>query len=554
MLRELKINNLALIESLHLVLSDLGTNAISSLVVLTGETGAGKSIILQALNLLSGCKASNNWVRTGADTASVEAFFEIHPDKKIVRDALLDKGFDIEHNLILKRIIRRHGRSRYFINDSMATAALLEFVCENLFSVASQHEHQMLLNPRRHLDFIDSVGELWPKREVFGELFSQWNNLKAQQKNLQQQEQEREQRRDLLTFQVKEIQDSCITVAEDEELAAEKKILRASDVIQDLCRVSYDILSDTVVTNLVQIRKNLEQMAQYDQAATEIADRITSSSYELDDLALQLSQYLNNITSDPLRLEEIEVRIDLLQKLKRKYGGSQMQLAEVIRFADQAARELAELDTMDQRLTDIGTKLAILERELIAQAHLLSERRKKTAAQLEDVISQELSTLSFTTVEFQAVFEPVEKNLHELTQSGWDRVEYMFSANPGEPLLGLKCILARRDQVETVIFDEVDAGIGGQAAEDIALKIKELSGHHQVLCITHLPQIASKADEHFRVAKTLQNKQTRTEITLLDENSKIRELARMLAGDSVTLETIAFAKGLLKEGERTKVK
>jgi DNA repair protein RecN (Recombination protein N) len=538
--------------------------------VLTGETGAGKSIILQALNLLSGCKASNNWVRTGADTASVEAFFEIHPDKKIVRDALLDKGFDIEHNLILKRIIRRHGRSRYFINDSMATAALLEFVCENLFSVASQHEHQMLLNPRRHLDFIDSVGELWPKREVFGELFSQWNNLKAQQKNLQQQEQEREQRRDLLTFQVKEIQDSCITVAEDEELAAEKKILRASDVIQDLCRVSYDILSDTVVTNLVQIRKNLEQMAQYDQAATEIADRITSSSYELDDLALQLSQYLNNITSDPLRLEEIEVRIDLLQKLKRKYGGSQMQLAEVIRFADQAARELAELDTMDQRLTDIGTKLAILERELIAQAHLLSERRKKTAAQLEDVISQELSTLSFTTVEFQAVFEPVEKNLHELTQSGWDRVEYMFSANPGEPLkplakvasggelsrllLGLKCILARRDQVETVIFDEVDAGIGGQAAEDIALKIKELSGHHQVLCITHLPQIASKADEHFRVAKTLQNKQTRTEITLLDENSKIRELARMLAGDSVTLETIAFAKGLLKEGERTKVK
>jgi DNA repair protein RecN (Recombination protein N) len=570
MLRELKINNLALIESLHLVLSDLGTNAISSLVVLTGETGAGKSIILQALNLLSGCKASNNWVRTGADTASVEAFFEIHPDKKIVRDALLDKGFDIEHNLILKRIIRRHGRSRYFINDSMATAALLEFVCENLFSVASQHEHQMLLNPRRHLDFIDSVGELWPKREVFGELFSQWNNLKAQQKNLQQQEQEREQRRDLLTFQVKEIQDSCITVAEDEELAAEKKILRASDVIQDLCRVSYDILSDTVVTNLVQIRKNLEQMAQYDQAATEIADRITSSSYELDDLALQLSQYLNNITSDPLRLEEIEVRIDLLQKLKRKYGGSQMQLAEVIRFADQAARELAELDTMDQRLTDIGTKLAILERELIAQAHLLSERRKKTAAQLEDVISQELSTLSFTTVEFQAVFEPVEKNLHELTQSGWDRVEYMFSANPGEPLkplakvasggelsrllLGLKCILARRDQVETVIFDEVDAGIGGQAAEDIALKIKELSGHHQVLCITHLPQIASKADEHFRVAKTLQNKQTRTEITLLDENSKIHELARMLAGDSVTLETIAFAKGLLKEGERTKVK
>jgi DNA repair protein RecN (Recombination protein N) len=570
MLRELKIKNLALIESLHLVLSDRGTNSISSLVALTGETGAGKSIILQALNLLSGCKASNTWIRTGADSASVEAFFEIHPGKTILRNALLDKGFDIEHSLILKRMIRRHGRSRYFINDSMATAALVEFVCENLFSLASQHEHQMLLNPRNHLDFIDSIGELWPKREVFAELFSQWSILKAQQKKLQLQEKEREQRRDLLTFQVKEIQDSSITAGEDEELAAEKKVLRSSDMLKDLCRMSYDILSDTVVTNLVQVRKNLEQMAQYDQAATEIAGRMTSSSYELDDLALQLNQYLNNIHGDPVRLEEIETRIDLLQKLKRKYGGPQMLLAEVIHYADQAEQELAELDTMDQRLADIGKKLAILEGQLIAQADLLSGKRKKTAVQLEKAISHELSTLSFTTSEFQAAFEPVEKNLHELTQSGWDRVEFMFSANPGESmkplvktasggelsrlLLGLKCILARRDQVETVIFDEVDAGIGGQAAEDIALKIKELSGHHQVLCITHLPQIASKADEHFRVDKTMRNKRTLTEITLLDEDNRIRELARMLAGDSVTVETIAFVKGLLKEKERPQLK
>jgi DNA repair protein RecN (Recombination protein N) len=570
MLRELKIKNLALIESLHLVLSDRGTNSISSLVALTGETGAGKSIILQALNLLSGCKASNTWIRTGADSASVEAFFEIHPDKTILRNALLDKGFDIEHSLILKRMIRRHGRSRYFINDSMATAALVEFVCENLFSLASQHEHQMLLNPRNHLDFIDSIGELWPKREVFAELFSQWSILNAQQKKLQLQEKEREQRRDLLTFQVKEIQDSSITAGEDEELAAEKKVLRSSDMLKDLCRMSYDILSDTVVTNLVQVRKNLEQMAQYDQAATEIAGRMTSSSYELDDLALQLNQYLNNIHGDPVRLEEIETRIDLLQKLKRKYGGPQMLLAEVIHYADQAEQELAELDTMDQRLADIGKKLAILEGQLIAQADLLSGKRKKTAVQLEKAISHELSTLSFTTSEFQAAFEPVEKNLHELTQSGWDRVEFMFSANPGESmkplvktasggelsrlLLGLKCILARRDQVETVIFDEVDAGIGGQAAEDIALKIKELSGHHQVLCITHLPQIASKADEHFRVDKTMRNKRTLTEITLLDEDNRIRELARMLAGDSVTVETIAFVKGLLKEKERPQLK
>jgi DNA repair protein RecN (Recombination protein N) len=294
----------------------------------------------------------------------------------------------------------------------------------------------------------------------------------------------------------------------------------------------------------------------------------------LDDLARQLNKYLNNIASDPMRLEEIEARIDLLQKLKRKYGGPQTQLANVIDYADGAERELAELQTMDQKLAETGKKLALLERELRAQADSLSGARKKTAVQLEKAISQELSTLSFTTAEFKAEFEPVEKTLHELTQSGWDRVEFMFSANSGEPLkplvkiasggelsrllLGLKCILARRDQVGTVIFDEVDAGIGGQAAEDIALKIKQLAGHHQVLCITHLPQIASMADEHFRVDKTLQNKRTRTEITLLDDANRIRELARMLAGDSVSAETMAFARDLLKKGKnigkRLKVK
>ncbi len=570
MLRELKINNLALIESLHLVFSSQSANTGSSLTVLTGETGAGKSIILQALNLLSGCKASNTWIRTGADVASVEAFFDLRPDKKNLQTELLEKGFDVKDSLILKRNISRHGRSRYFINDSMATAALVELVCLNLFSIASQHEHQILLHPRNHLDFIDSVGELWPEREKFTALFSQWTDLKTLQNKLLQQEHDREQRRDLLTFQLREIQDGSITAGEDEELTAERKVLKSSDTLMDLGRISYDILSDTVVSNLGQVRKNVEQMAQYDGTANELAERITNSSYELDDLARQLNQYINNIPGDPLRLEEIEVRLDLLQKLKRKYGGPQGLLAEIIRFADEAERELADLANMDQQLATIGKELAALEKELLTRAHSLSEARKKTAGHLEKSIRRELGSLSFTTADFKVAFETVENTLQEMTNSGWDRLEFMFSANPGEPvkplikiasggelsrlLLGLKCILARRDRVGTVIFDEVDAGIGGQAAEDIALKIKELSGHHQVLCITHLPQIASRANEHFKVEKTLQNKRTRTAITLLDENSRIDELARMLAGDSVTGETLVFAKGLLKKGKGNSVK
>lgn len=566
MLRELKINNLALIESLHLVFGGQSTGSdLSSLVVLTGETGAGKSIILQALSLMSGCKASNTWIRSGADYASVETFFDILPDNIILQQKLREKGFDIKDSLILKRIIRRNGRSRFFINDSMATAALVGLVCENLFTVASQHEHQQLLNPRNHLDFIDSVGELWPLREEFGKLYHQWTDLKAQQQQLRQQGEDREQRRNLLSFQLQEIQDTDITIGEDEELAAQKKVLKSSDTLLEQGRMSYDILSDAVIGNLGQVRKILEQIAHYDQSAGDIAAKVANSSYELEDLTRQLNQYLHDIPSDPLRLEEIESRIDQLQKLKRKYGGPQNLLSEVIRFGELAAAELAELDTMDQQLADNRKQLAILEKELLVQADLLSESRKKTAGRLENAIDSELHTLSFSTAMFKAKFEHLTTNLETLTPSGRDRVEFIFSANPGEPLkslakiasggelsrllLGLKCILARRDQVDTVIFDEVDAGIGGQAAEDISLKIKELSSHHQVLCITHLPQIAAKADEHYRVTKSFHDNRTRTAINLLDEDDKVKELARMLAGNSVNQETLSYAKGMLAPGK-----
>ena len=562
MLRELKINNLALIASLHLVFSAEKQKADSaSLIVFTGETGAGKSIILQALNLLSGCKAANSWIRTGADTASVEALFAIPPGRKNLLNLLREKGFEVKDSLILKRIISKEKRSRYFINDSMATAVLVQFLFENLISVASQHEHQILLNPRNHLDFIDSVGELWSKRESFTDLYSTWSDLQARREKLLQQERDREQKRDLLAFQLGEIRSSAIMAGEDEELSAEKKVLKSSDTLMELGRECHHLLSDAVLSNLGQVRKNIEQIGQLDQAASEIVARVTDTCYELDDLNHQLKQYLDSIPSDPMRLEEIEARIDELQKLKRKYGGPQMLLSEVIRYADQAEEELSELDSMDQRLKETEKKLAALEGKLLADADTLSAARKKTAAGLEKAISRELRTLSFTAPVFKTAFKTGEKNIAQLSASGWDQVEFMFSANQGEPvkplvkiasggelsrlLLGLKCILARRDQVDTVIFDEVDAGIGGQAAEDIAGKIKELAKHHQVLCITHLPQIASKADEHFRVDKTLRHKRTLTEITMLDEQTRILELARMLAGDSVTQETITFAKGLL---------
>jgi DNA repair protein RecN (Recombination protein N) len=564
MLRELKINNLALIDTLHLVFGSVGTkNNKAFLTVLTGETGAGKSIILQALNLLSAGKAAATWIRTGADSAMVEALFEISPDKQELLHELRQKGFEIDNTLIVKRVISRKGRSSYYLNNSLATGALLEKISENLFSVASQHDHQLLLNPKIHLDFIDAVGELWPQRRKFGELYAKWTDLVAQQKKLQQMEQDREQQRDLLTFQLQEIQDANISANEDELLTVEQKRLKASDTLSELGQACYHLLSESIVTDLAQARKILEQMAQLDDSATGLAEGVASSGYELEDLAAQLNNYILDIPDDPAALDETEERIDLLQKLKRKYGGKQSRLSEVIHFAENAAEELAALDTMDQKLAEIEKVLADHEKNILKDAETLTNAREKTARQLEKAVSAELKTLSFDKADFRVHFSTIDKQPAELTPTGWDRPEFLFSANPGEPvkplvkiasggelsrlLLGLKCILARNDQVETVIFDEVDAGIGGQAAEDIALKIKELSGHHQVLCISHLPQIAAQADEHFLVIKTVQNKRTQTDIMLLDNDTRIKELARMLTGDTVTEQTVAFAKEILEK-------
>ena len=446
----------------------------------------------------------------------------------------------------------------------MATAALLGEISENLFSVASQHDHQLLLNPRNHLDFIDAVGELLPRRQQFNEIYTQWTDILSQHKKLQQMEQDRKQRRDLLTFQLQEIKEADISPTEDEMLVAEKKRLKSSDTLMELGRTSYHLLAESIVMELSQVRKNLEQMEQLDETVADLAEGIASSNYELDDLAARLNKYIHDIPNDPAELEQIEVRIDLLQKLKRKYGTPQGLLSEVILFGENAAEELASLDSMDIKLAELAKTLSGLETKLLKEADALSNARQKTAKNLEKAISDELSTLSFSTADFRVLFHPLDKKLTNLTPSGWERPEFLFSANPGEPvkplvkiasggelsrlLLGLKCILARQDQVDTVIFDEVDAGIGGQAAEDIAAKIKELAGHHQVLCISHLPQIACKADEHFLVSKRVQDDRTQTDINLLDYDKRVNELSRMLAGDTVTDQTLAFAREMLGKG------
>jgi len=559
MITELKISNLALIESLHLSFAD-------GLTVLTGETGAGKSIVLQAINLLAGDKASPSLIRSGAENAVVEALFEIAPEKAEMLNEIRARGFEVDGYLILKRILTKQGRSRYYINDSLATARLVGDLAENLIAVAGQHDHQQLLSPRRHIDFIDTVGDLWPKRQKFATLYNRWTELKSRLKQITEVERDKEQRRDFLFYQCDEIRKADIKPAEDESLAREKARLKASDKLTQAGLESCQLMTGTLNDALGQVKKNLEQMAILDPSLSALAHSLVDIYYQLEDQAFQLRDYCASIPNDPSRLEKIETRLDLLQRLKRKYGSPDGALEEILAYSEKAAHELEQLEDMEQKRSSLEGELNLVKGQLLDKAVGLSALRQEAAHQLTEAVLAEIRSLNFEEAEFEVRFDPIEKTLSDCDETGWDRPQFMFSANPGEPvkplsqvasggelsrlMLGLRCILAQRDRVETVIFDEVDAGIGGRAAEAVARKIKELAGHHQVLCITHLPQIASYADEHFIVSKSVLNRRTQTFISPLPREQRAQELARMLAGDSITPQTLAYASELIERDQK----
>ncbi len=558
MLCELKIENLALIESLHL---NFEPEKNGQLVVMTGETGAGKSIMLRAVKLLTGSRASSDWIRNGAESCSVEALFEINADHKVLLKSLAEAGFGNETTVIIKRIINDRGRSRLYINGSLATGKVVSGLTANMFNIASQHDHQQLLQPTLHLDFIDTLGDLWEARNELGQLYEDRLRKKKEHDQLKQQEQDKEERKDLLLFQVDEIQMAEIELAEDENLAAEKKRLKNADMLIRLSQESYRALSGSVMDELAQIRKSFTQVAELDPDAADLAEELSNYSFQVEDYIAKLRNYRDSLESDPLRLEQVSERIDLLGQLKRKYGPS---LEEVLDYCSTAKQELSQIETMDQRLAELEEELSQLSSDLEQKATELSAKRKEVAGGLEKTMIAELHSLSFNQAGFMVRWQENECNIDTITSTGCDRISFYFSANPGEEprplakvasggelsrlMLAMKCLLARKDMVETVFFDEVDAGVGGEAAEAVARKIQELAGHHQVFCITHLPQIAARGTGHFIVSKSVEEGRTLSNISRLQENARVFELVRMLAGDSATPQTLEWAEELLRKG------
>lgn len=553
MLKELIITNLALIEKLHVSFAE-------GLTVLTGETGAGKSIILQAIHLLGGGKAAATWIRSGAETATVEALFEINPQHGIILEKLAEMGCEPEAELVVKRIISLKGSSRYFMNGSLATAKAVAEIMENLLSVASQHDHQQLLQPRSHLDCIDAVGGLWPQRLIVAQCYDTWLEARKSYQELVAKEKDKEQRRDFLAFQAREIEEAAASPGEDAVLVLERDRLRASDDLIGLGKKSWHLLADAVNNPLSAVRKNLTQMAAFDQGLAGLAEEMAGNCFQLEDHVQTIRNYVETLASDPARLDVVTARLDLLQRLKRKYGG---ELDAVLAFGREAKQELAEIEALDERLAFLEKEVSRSETVLAEAAALLSKGRQAAAQELAGKIRASLAALCFEQAIFEICFKGEQsEELGTISRLGWDRPEFMFSANQGEEpkplakvasggelsrlMLALKTILAQKDQVDTVIFDEIDAGISGKAAEAVARKILELAGHHQVFCITHLPQIASLADEHFLVQKSVIDARTKTTIIPLALEKREHELARMLDGDSVSEQTLAYVRTLME--------
>lgn len=559
MLCELRVKNLALIESLELSF-DHGNS--SGLVVMTGETGAGKSIMLRAIQLLSGGRASVDWIRNGAEFCEVEALFEVDTGHERLLQKLDDGGFGRDTTVVLKRVLNSAGRSRFYVNGSLATAKNVADLTTDMLNVASQHDHQQLLQPGLHLDILDTLGELWPARQALAGIYGQWRGKTEALAELRRQEQEKEQRQDFLKFQIQEIKQADLQPGEDELLVTEKKRLKNAQALIKISQESYRLFAHDLLDLLVQLRQNMGQLAALDPDGVKLAEEIGSYTFLAEDHISELRAYRDSLEDDPYRLDKVNERLDLIQQLKRKYGET---IDHVLDFAQKSEAEVQHYENMDKLIQSLEKEVVALEREMSGQAEQLSARRKKVGQDLEKAMAVELSSLAFDRAAFLVKWLEVDHLPDKMRPSGWDRGEFFFTANPGEPakplakiasggelsrlMLAMKCLLAKKDMVETVIFDEVDAGIGGQAAEAVAGKIKELAGHHQVFCITHLPQIAARGTQHFQVSKTVDGGRTQSAVTRLSPEKRVQELTRMLAGDSATGQTEAWAKELLLKGE-----
>jgi DNA repair protein RecN (Recombination protein N) len=561
MLRELRIKNLAIIDD-AVAQFEKGFN------VLTGETGAGKSILIDALCLALGRRASNDMIRSGENEAMVEAFFELNRKQLNPHclTSLQEMGIDISDGIILKRILSAQGKSRAYINDSLISIQTLSEITKDLIDVYGQSEHQSLLSNGNQLYLLDSYADIIREREEFEKLYKKYISLEREINELTLKEQERIQHIDLLEFQIKEIDSASLTEGEEDELIEERKVLANSARLVELANMAYEAIysSDSAcITTLSRTIDAIKEIQKIDSRAADAAGSAAEALPLLEEVSYFLRDYKEGLEFNPDRLEEIEARLELIKNLKRKYGGS---IKEILGYRENAIIELGKLQHSGERIDYLKKEMKRIGREVSQMAQHLSGKRKAASREIENSVIAELGSLSMPDTRFS--IKITQEPSHEgpcncrLYPWGIDSVEYLISPNIGEELrplskvasggelsrimLALKSILTRGDRIHVLIFDEVDAGIGGKTAEFVGLKLKKLSHDRQVICITHLPQIATYADNHLKIEKKVRAKRTTVEIKKMEKTERASEIARMLSGDTSHV-SLKHAKELLKK-------
>jgi len=563
MLRELSIRNFAIID-------DLSISFEKDLTVLTGETGAGKSIIINAVNLILGSRASPELIRSSKEAAELEALFEVLPESPAAR-AAQTQGVDVSEGLLVRRIIQRNGRHKIYVNGRLSTVQMSSTINEYLASISGQHAHQSLLRPEQHLLVLDQFGGLTELRSRVLESYQQMLPLIKEWNDLRREETEQAEHRELLEFQYREIQQAKIAPDEDKELEQERQRLRHAERLYETVGRCIDQLygeDGAVVEHVTEVSKELQGLSSVDSSLVPLAERVQESSFQLEDVANDLRGYLHQVVFDSNRLEAVEQRLDLLHRLERKHGGS---LESVLAYAREAEEELKRISSLPERITEVQGKLDQLHKRLCKLCRELSKKRKKAAQEFSGKVEHELKSLGMSGTRFEVRFRPspVDEgaDTHLLLDNsgieatGIDRVDFLIAPNVGEDLrplaqvasggelsriiLALKAILATTESVETLIFDEVDAGIGGGVAEVVGQKLQSLARFHQVICITHLPQIARFGKHHFKIAKGVSKGRTRTSIVLLDGKARVEEMARMLGGVKITKKTLDHAREMI---------
>jgi DNA repair protein RecN (Recombination protein N) len=552
MLLEIRARNFAVIDTVAVAFQP-GLN------VLTGETGAGKSMLLDAILLVRGARAQTDVIRTDTETAMVEAVFEV-PPRGAAAVVLDEAGLGLEQGqVVVRRELTRSGRHRAFVNDSPVTVGLLERLGDHLVEIHGQHEHQRLLEPARQLDLLDRFADAEELRDRVGDLFAKHRAAEAELERTRAVERDRAQREDLLRLQLSELEAARLRVGEEDELRLERRRLQHAERLSAGLAEASALLNDedsSAMSRLHRAARLLRDLARLDPSFGGPADSVDGAGALVEDALAAIRVLRDGISMAPGRLEAVDERLDVLTRLKRKYGDTE---AVMLAFREGAARELERLGRHEAILAEHERALGELEAELSGAAHELSKRRQDAADRLAARAARELRQLGMERARFEIAVTRVP--FGEIGPRGLDRIELRLSTNPGEDvrplariasggelsrtMLALKAILARADRVPTMIFDEVDAGIGGRVAAVVAQKLAAAAEGRQVLCVTHLAPIAARAAHHVRVAKSVRGGRTRVSAEIVTGDARVEEIARMVAGDRVTDTARGHARELL---------